>query len=219
MNLAGLTEITLSMYHNGTIKSTNQQLTKGIIAGYLRTAYGVVIQQMMDKKERKGETDSSYVISGAVQTEKITLEKIGIKSVADLSSFDVMRLDKGMDIISFEQPAKYDSCIGGVMQPITYVSPFELRFYLGADFKDQFFYVRTRDGVDIYNLPDCLKDLNISFVDGSGKADIPEDVGLNMLKIAFPDVFGVKKFGKDKIDDNSNDAIHNFKMMAAANGG
>lgn len=214
MKLGALTEIVLSMYHRGLIKSSTRELSSEIIQGYLRTAYGAVIKATQDAKDRSGDKDASYAISGAVKTEKVLLKKEGDKSYFDLSAFGVMRMDKGMDIVSFEQPPKYDSCLGGNVLTITQVSPYEVRFYLSD--KTSYFFVRNDDGGVIYNLPDCLKELNISFVDGSSNADIPEDICLNICKIAFPDIFGVKKFNKVKIDDNSNDLEHELKQRIAA---
>ena len=219
MTLGTLTEIVQNLYLRGVVKSTNVELTNEVIQAYLRTAYGAVIQSIADKKQRQGDSDYSYTISGAVKTETITLEKSGNKSTFNLSEFNVMKLDKGMDIVSFEQPAKYDSCVGGNVLTITPVTPFEVKFYLVNESKSEYFYVRTGLGGTIYNLPDCLKELNISFVDADAEADLPEDVCINMCKIAFPDIFGVKKFEKTKIDDNSNEMVHQLKLQIAASNG
>ncbi len=214
-----LSEIVLKFYHNGIIKSTDQTMSQSIIEGHLTNCYGAVMQSVIDKKKRLGELDDSYLISGAIKSNNVTLERVGNKSVLSLAGLKIMRLDNALQIVGFDNIVDECGCNQGNMpnlETISYVQPTEAKFYQNVGYSNLFYYTLIGEDIVIYNVPDCLKKVVFQYVSDASTIDIPQDVCLQMCKLAFPDVFGVKKFDKTKVDDNSNAAIENLKLQMDA---
>ena len=219
MTLKALSNLVLKFYSNGTIKSSNIQLSQAVIEGYLKNAYGYVIQSVIDKKKRNNELDMSYLMSGAIVNETFTVKKTGRKTRLDLTGKSILRMDNAMQIVGFELPVEECGCGNSVnndLANISYVAPNEVKFYTGEGYEDLNFYALTGNGIDIYNLPECLEKIVLVYAKESSEIDIPADICLTICKVAFPDIFGVKKFGKEKVDDSANDVIEQLKLQINA---
>ncbi len=219
MRLKALSEIVLKFFNNGTVKVTDVTLTQSVIEGHLTNCYGAVMQSVIDKKKRFGELDTSYLISGAIKPAKVKLKRIGNKSLLSLSGLKIMRLDNATQIVGFDNIVDECGCNQSNMpnlETISYVQPTEAKFYQNVGYSNLFYYTLIGDDIVIYNVPECLKEVVLQYVSDASEIDIPEDICLQMCKLAFPDVFGVKKFDKTKVDDNSNAAIENLKLQIDA---
>lgn len=221
MTLDDLSYLVLKFFGNGTVKISDMTLTQPTIRGYLKNAYVAVAQSIIDRKKRSGELDSSYLISGAIKTDEFDIEvEESSPTIIDLTGKEVSRMDNAMQIIGFSNVKKDCGC-GNVLQQldnITYVSPYEAKFYKGAGYEGLLFFVLVGNGIEVYNLPTCLKKIAVQYVKDSGDVDIAGDVCLQMCKVAFPDIFGVKKYDKPKVDDNSNSSVENLKLQIDAQG-
>ncbi len=219
MRLKALSELVQKFVSSGVIKVTDISLTQSTIEGYLTASYGFVMQQIIDKKKRNGELDVSYLIGGSIKNVDLKVKKTGNNHSISLTGLKIMRLDNAMQIIGFDNPIDDCGCGQQVvpLETISYVQPYEAKFYQGAAYSDLFYYTFSGESIVIYNIPDCLKLLNLQYVSDASEADIPEDVCLQICKVAFPDIFGVKKFDKPKVDDYSNAFIESMKLQIAAN--
>lgn len=216
MTLEKLANLVLRMIGNGQIKVTNITLTKAVIQGYLEIAYGAVMQQVIDKKKKENELDSSYLLSGAI-TEKIVdvVHKHKNLFTVNTKDLDILRVDNAMQIVGFE-PVK-DECTDTMIDTITYVGAYEKRFYKNSiDFSGLLFFSLTKDTIEIYNLPDCIKQLKMQYASNDGSIDLPDDICLACARLALKDMLDVKQIPREKIDDNANEIIHQLKLQLAA---
>ncbi len=215
MTLKALANLTLKFYSNGVIKSTDQMMTQSVMEGYLRNAYAFIIGEVIKQKKRSGELDISYLLSGAIVDETFDITvKTGVPTKIDISTKNLLRLDNAMQIVGFENPPEDCGCThAGDLLSITYVSPYEVKFYLVPGYEDLKFFTLTLGTINIYNLPDCLNKINVQYAKESGDIDIAGDICFSICQVAFPTVFGVKKFGKPKIDDSSNENVELLKTQ------
>jgi len=219
MTLKSLAILVHKFFDKGTIKVSNITLTTQAIEGYLTLAYGFAMDAVIDRKRRMGEMDVSYLISGAIKEQDFDVEKKGNNHAISLAGLKVMRMDNAMQIVGFNYPEDDCGCGRSVpnLESISYVQPYEAKFYQGEGYEGLFFFSLSGDKVILYNLPDCLTKVSLQYVSDSSEVDLPQNVCLQVCKIAFPDIFGVKKLDKSKIDDYSNDAINELKLQLSAN--
>lgn len=218
MTLNALSNLVHKFFGGGVVKVSDITLTQSAISGYLSLAYGFIIQQNIQAKKNQGESDSSYLIAGAIKSDEVEIKKSGSKRYISLEGIKIMRLDSAAQVIGFDNVEDDCGCgqKGVQLSEISYVQPDEVKFYQGAGYNDLFFYTFAANKIIIYNIPDCLNRVVLNYVSDASDVDIPEDVCLQICKVAFPDIFGVKKFDRPKIDDYSNPVVENLKLQIAA---
>lgn len=218
MTLKALSNLVHKMFGGGVVKVSDITLTQAAIEGYLTLGYAFIMQQIIDKKKRNGELDVSYLIAGAIQSKELEIKKVASKRYISLEGLKIMRLDNAAQIIGFDNVEDDCGCgqKGVQLSEISYVQPDEAKFYQGTGYSGLFFYTFSGNNIVIYNIPDCLNKVVLNYVSDASEVDIPEDVCLQICKVSFPDIFGVKKFDRPKIDDYSNPVVENLKLQIAS---
>lgn len=216
MTLGKLANLVLRMIGNGQIKVTNITLTQSVIQGYLQVAYGAVVQQIIDKKKKMNELDSSYVLSGAITEKTVDVKnKQGNVFIIDTKDMQMMRVDNAMQIVSFE-PVQGE-CTDIAIDTITYVGPYEKRFYKDSiDYSSLLFYSLAQDSIEIYNLPECITKLKMQYASSDSSIDLPDDICFACVKLALKDMLDLKQIPREKIDDNANEILHQLKLQMSA---
>lgn len=196
------------MYDGGRIKSTSLTLSQRDMLQYVKLGYANVMRNMW-LSLNKGETnDEYYFFTGVLQPKTFNVEKGYSFKIVDMTDTPTIRMPQNNHI--FEVRLIGEGC-ESMGEPIPQVQPGEAKFYTGADFSTYSFFELVGSKLRIYNAGDCVKEAEVLALYDDPDAEIPDDIGFDVIKAVLKDVFDVKTFDRVKIDDNSNQLIHEIK--------
>jgi hypothetical protein len=178
MKLKTLREIVWRLYQNGKAQANNQNLIKADIEQKVKLLFADAMRQRYyesKKLDEFGRPDYSFS-SPILQIKRFTLsdakEQGGFRR-CDMGDFDLYRLPSNSH---FTNIYPVGNCGTDEVGEITQVSPGEENFYVNdPDMKDFIFFVIKGRGVNFYNVPLCIKEMDIETT-----YDITEDVDIDM---------------------------------------
>lgn len=212
MNLETISYIIEDLYYNGVVKSNSRQLTRNTILEYCKLGYANVMRNLWFTFKKQGFGNEQYFFTGSL-TRKIfdlgEVDKNGRRCV-DISNYPIIRLPKNMHIFSV-RPINEINC-NSDLEIATQVMPGEVNFYTNDTFNGYSFFCLVGNSIDCYNIPDCIKKVEVEAVWDNSNADIPNDIAADVIKYILIDLFKVKQISIDKIDDNNpNEIIQQIK--------
>lgn len=197
MRLIELKELSWRLYQSGKAMANNQQLLKSDFGQKIKVLFSDLMRQRFydsKKSDEFGRPDYAFV-SPILNVKRFDLgdPDINHKRRADMSAWDLYRLPGNSHFTNVYPVA--DGCGNQELGEITQVSPGEENFYANkADLSDfQFFVVKGR-GIDTYNLPPCIKQLDIeSTYDIGDDTDIDMSIGSVIVDQILGVSLGIKK--------------------------
>jgi len=119
---------------------------------------------------------------------------------------EVIRLPRNSDVTNVYLVA--DNCTETVNGSLTQVQPGEENFYVNdPDMKSYLFFVQKGKRIDTYNVPPCIKEIEVERAFMEDELDVPLDVAYNILVQILGITLKVRGFVP--VEDNSSDGNRN----------
>jgi hypothetical protein len=204
------------MYDGGRIKVSNLTMENRDMLEYVKLGYAAVMRDMWLSLNKGKTTDEYYFFTGLLKPRKFPLKEGRQVRIVDMSEASTIRMPQNNHL--FEVMPIGSGCAEGG-EPIPMCQPAEAKFYKGGDFVGYTFFEPRGSELLVYNVGECIKEVEVTALYDDPESDIPNDLAFNVIKSVLKDVFGIKEIDRVKIDDNSNMLIHQLKSqlgMAAA---
>lgn len=204
MLLSVLSETVWQIYAEGRQKATTRNFSQKDVQQFIKLAVAEVFRILYYNSKRNKDGNAFYFISPLLSIQKFSLTEanlIGMRR-ADMSSFDLFRMPHDAHIVS-AYPVGCNN--GGDNKSISLVEAGEEYFYAGnAKFKSFKFGVVKGRGVDTYNLPACVKSLDVesTFDAPDLDPDVSMDVAFDASSLVLGKMIGIPEF-TNKNSDNS----------------
>lgn len=178
MILITLSEVIWDFYNRGRPKATAQTYSKEQIAMFVKMAVSNMMRRIYFANQKLNEGEEYYDTSPLLSTQRFDLPPADMngKRRADMSQFDLFRLPKNTHIIN----AYPIGCGLSEGKSISMVKPGEEFFYLKPKFKSFRFGVPKGRGIDTYNLPPCVKFLDVESTFDSNDVDVSLDIAYDV---------------------------------------
>lgn len=207
MKLDQLAEICWQLYDGGRPTATNQTLEQDDFQQlvFMESAYQLKMRFYQSRKDNDGE--KTDFIAGMLSEREYYLTDANYQGRRRaFYTEEVMRLPKNSDVTNVKLIA--DNCTGTVNGDLTQVQPGEENFYINdPDLKSFLFFVQKGKSIDTYNVPPCVKKIEVerifSFEDLDIPLDIAYEVSTNILGVTL------KMKGFIPTEDNSADGNRN----------
>ncbi len=208
--LGHIAQLLQELYDGGRIKVTNLTLEHRDMLEYVKLGYAAVMRDMWLALNKGDTTDEYYFFTGLLKPRKFPLRAGRQIRIVDMSSVSLIRMPKNNHL--FEVMPIGEDC-GQDEEPIPMCQPAEAKFYKGGEYDGFSFFEPRGDTLRVYNVGECIKEVEVTALYDDEDADIPSDIGFAIIKAVLKDVFGVKEIDRVKIDDNSNMIIHQIKSQ------
>ncbi len=183
MKIKQVSEICWKYFYDGRPKATAQTLSKADILQACQLAFADMMRTEFIKSkagDQFNEPDYSF-ISPILETKRFKLTEPNVVGMrrADMCSIDLYRLPKNAHFTSV-YPVGY-ACNGVALGEVTQVSPGEENFYFSPDFSSFLFFVVKGRGLNTYNLPPCVKEVDVEATYNSEDIDISMDMAYDVV--------------------------------------
>lgn len=195
MRLSTVSEIVWRFYQNGKVLANNQKLLEADITQKCKVLFSDAMRQRYYdsmKGDEFGRPDYSFS-SPVLDIKRFDLssEEVNGARRADMGEFDLYRLPKNSH---FTNVYPVGSCKNDEVGEITQVSPGEENFYINDPELSHFkFYVVKGRGINTYNIPVCVKFLDIETTYDSDDVDIEMSIASQIIDQVLNVALGVKK--------------------------
>lgn len=183
MRIKQIGEIAWTYFYDGRPKATAQTLGKEDFSQMCLLAFADIMRNTYYKSKQLdefNEPDYSF-ISPILDTRKFTLTEantVGMRR-ADMCDTDLFRLPKNAHFTNV-YPVGSD-CNGIALGEVTQVAPGEENFYLTPDFSSFLFYVVKGRGLNTYNIPPCVKEIDVESTYNANDIDISMDLAYEVI--------------------------------------
>lgn len=205
MTLKNLSEVVWRFYQNGRASANNQNLRQADIDQMCRMSFGILLRKRYF--EGKAENEGTDIQAGSLDLKEFDLSepnRVGMRSA--VMQDELLRMPKNSDITNV-YPVTGEDCGESVNGEITQVMPGEENFYLGEEFSDFQFFVQKGKNINTYNLPPCIKKIQVERIYVSDDVDVPLDMAYEISLSILGLTLNIKEFVP--INDNSFDANKN----------
>ena len=196
MKLKDFSELIWRLYQNGRPLANNQKLTRVDIAQKVKTLLAAAFRQYWYESKQLDEyrqPDYSFY-SPVLSVKRFVLPDADIigKRRADMGEFDLYRLPKNNHFTNIYPYA--EGCGNQQVGEITQVAPGEENFYINnPDLSEEMFFVVKGRGIDTYNVPPCIKALDIETTYDGDDIDVDMQIGGKIADQILEVSLGIKK--------------------------
>jgi hypothetical protein len=199
MKLKALTELNWRWYQNGKAQANDQHLRKQDIAQKIKLLFADAMRQRYYESKRSdefGRPDYSFV-SPILSVLRFTLGEEsgrGMRRV-DMSSKKLYRLPYKSHFSSVYPVSSKDCTNDEDVTNITQVQPSEVNFYVNnPDLRHIPFYAVINAGIDTYNIPSCVKELDVEVTcDAGDDTDIDDSIASVITDQILGVALGIRK--------------------------
>ena len=191
MILKSIIELSWRMYQNGKAQANKQNLLKQDIQQKIKTLIADLLRQRWYESMQLDEfRQPDYSFSSPL----LNIKRFDLgepdwtgKRRADMSAWDLYRLPKNSHFTNVYPVA--DGCGNEEVGEITQVSPGEENFYINdPDMSFLKFYVVKGRGINAYNVPPCVKHLDIEATYEIGD---DTDIDMSLASVVIDQLLGV----------------------------
>lgn len=197
MIIKELQELVWRWYELGKPQANNQTLIKADMGQKIKMLFADAMRQRYYESmaaDQYRQPDYSFV-SPILNVKRFELGEPDYKGKrrADMSEFDLYRLPKNSHFTNIYPVG--DGCGNDEVGEITQVAPGEENFYINdSDLSSLKFFVVKGRGIDTYNIPACVKSLDIETTyDVGGDTDIDNSIGSQIIDQILNVALGIKK--------------------------
>lgn len=211
MIISQLAEVIWRFYNDGRVSSTGVTITEADILQMVKMNYSNMQRLLYYESKKVNDGDEYYFYSGILSVKRFPLSEANMKGMrrADMSGVETYRLPKNSHITNV-YPVGCSENEGDF--EATQVAPGEENFYAGDPDMSFFrFFVLKGQGVNTYNLPPCVKSIDVEATFDDPKMDVPLDICFNIanqilgLTLRIPGFLG-------KSTDNSFESPQMIQM-------
>lgn len=204
MLLSQLEEINWQVYNDGRAKATNRSFDRRDIREFLIMAINEIWRVLYFSSKRNKDGTPFYFVSPtlSIQTFKLSPPNLIGMRRADMSEFDLLRMPHDMHFVSLYPVGCND---GGDYKSISLVDPSEEYFYAGNPTFKSFRFARVMGrGLNTYNLPPCVKSLDVesTFKSAEIDPDISNDVAYDASNMVLGRFIGIPEFENTQSDNS-----------------
>ena len=203
MNLEMLSEVVWNYYDGGRPTATNQTLEQDDIRAMVTMQLAEQLKMRFYESRKDVDGDKTVFIAGLLSTKRYDLGDSDAKGKrVAICKDEVIRLPKGYDKTSVYMVS--DGCTGltdGMLPP---VQPGEENFYINDQNMKSFkFHVEKKEKIETFNVPPCVKKIEVERIFATDDLDVPADVAYDVAT----QVLGIslKVRGFIPTEDNSMD--------------
>ncbi len=190
MLIENLSELIYKFYQNGKPKANQERYSKKDILQMVRTAAAANFRQQYLSSTKvtqgrrvvsSGEEPDYYFLSPLLSIKRFPLPETDErgKRRIDMTGYDLFRLPKNAHFTNVHFVG--EGCVNEDAGEITQVSPGEENFYINnPDLSFFKFYVVKGRGIDTYNVPPCIKELDIETTYDVEGVDISSDIAFDI---------------------------------------
>lgn len=183
MKIKQVADVAWNIFSDGRPKATGLTLDKADFSQMCQLAFADQIRINYYKSrqlDQFNEPDYSF-ISPILETHRFKLSEpnvIGMRR-ADMCDIDLYRLPKNSHFTNVYPVGA--GCNGVALGEVTQVAPGEENFYFGPDFSSFLFFVVKGRGINTYNLPACVNEVDIEATYNSDDIDISMDLAYQVI--------------------------------------
>jgi len=211
MRLDDLANIIWSAYNNGNPKSTSQLISQQKIVQFCKLGYANVMRELYMRYQNKNNDNENYFFSANLFRKKFPLGEptaSGRRRV-EFGKYYTIPLPENKDIFNVEGIGSCDTST--IFSTITQVQPAEERFYLTPEFKGLSFFSKRGNGIDAYNFPLCINEVEVEGLWDSDELQVPNDIAFDIVKSVLALLLDTRKLPQNKVDDESNEMLQQIK--------
>jgi hypothetical protein len=213
MFLSELSEITWQFYGEGRQKATTRSYGQQDVHEFLKMSVAEVLRLLYFSSKRNKDGDAFYFISPLLSIQNFPLsdaDAMGMRR-ADMIKYDLMRAPHESHITNV-----YPKGCGDIGQSIDILeNPGEEFFYAGkGKFKFFKFGVIKGRGINTYNLPACVKSIDVegTFVGRDVDPDISLDVAYEASNLTLGKMIGIPEFTNKGVDNSLSPLQKNLRQ-------
>lgn len=216
MTVNQLEEIVWEFYSKGRPKATAQTLRRADIGQMVKLNFGNLMRSryiQSQKLSKFNEPDYSF-LSPVLSVRRFQLSEangVGMRR-ADMGGVDLYRLPENSHFTNIYPIG--EGCVSSIGE-VTQVTPGEENFYLSPEFSDYKFYVVKGRGINTYNLPHCIKALDIETTYDGNDIDIVPDIAFeiasNILGLSQKVIINPVKVTDNSFNPNVSDLKHRLE--------
>lgn len=207
MKLSVVKEICWRVYQNGKPYANNQQIIKPDILQKCKTLFADIMRQRYYESKAKdefGRPDYSFS-SPVLSVKRYALGEANERSErrCDMGDVDLYRLPSNSHFTNVYPIG--EGCGKNEINEITQVSPGEENFYRNdPDFHSIAFYVVKGTGINAYNVPPCIKSLDIETTHDLSEDEV--EVDMSAASLIIDQVLGIslgikKQYYSDQVQE------------------
>ncbi len=207
MILKQLGEVIFKYTNSGRPSATAQTFSQRDIEQFSKMALGNILRQRYFENKASGDNGSLDMIAGSLDIKEYELSEANMVGMRRAVIKDeVVRMPRNSDVTNV-YPLATGDCEASAGESITQVQPGEENFYIGPDFSFFQFFVQKGKGLNTYNLPSCIKAIQVERIYVSDDLDISLDVAYEIAMSVLGVTLRIKEF--QPTIDNSMDANKN----------
>jgi hypothetical protein len=194
MRISSLTELTWRLYQNGKAFANKQNIIKADIQQKVKLLFADAIRQRYyesKKLDEFGQPDYSFT-SPILDIKRFPLSDEGeqVFRRCNMGEYDLYRMPNNAH---FTNVYPVGECGTDELGEITQVSPGEENFYVSdPDISEMFFVVKGR-GINLYNVPPCVKSLDIETTYDVEDADVDKSIASSIVDQILNVALAIKK--------------------------
>lgn len=214
MLLSELSETVWQIYSDGRARATSRNFSEKDVLQLVKLSIAEVFRLLYFASKRNKDGNAFYFISPLLSILSFELSDpnlIGMRR-ADMIEVDLFRMPHDSHIVSIYPVGCND---GGDFKSIPLVEAGEEYFYAGnAKFKSFKFGVVKGRGVNTYNLPSCVKKLDVesSFYSTTIDPDISLDVAYESANMTLGKMIGIPEFMNTGTDNSVSHLQKNLRQ-------
>ena len=207
MKAKQISEVIWVFYEGGQPSATNITLQKRDVQQLVYMQIAEQLKMRLYESRKEGTGEKTDFLAGLLSRKKYDIgepDYNGRRSA--YYSEEVIRLPKNSDVTNVYMVA--GNCTETVNGEITQVQPGEENFYINdQDLKFFKFFVQKGSYIDTYNIPSCIKQIEVERIFMEDKIDIPLDVAWDVCTFVLGVTLKVRGF--IPTEDNSADPNRN----------
>jgi len=213
MFLKQLSEVIFTFYSNGKVESTNQELEQEDITQFTKMAFGNIMRRLYYAEKKNQKINENFFVNAILSSQTFPLSDAnanGMRS-ADMSAFDLYRLPENAQIVNV-YPIGCGSEQG---MALSQVAAGEEYFYLQPQYKFFKFYKIKGRALNTYNLPPCVKSVEVEAAFDSEDVDVSFDICYDVAQEVLGVSLRLPEWQK-KVDNSYSTAQRDLRQKLGA---
>ena len=216
MKLTQLSEVIWQYYDGGRPTANNQTLEQDDIAQMVFMALAQQSNLRLFQSRKEGDGEKTDFLGGMLSSIQYDLTEANYQGRRSATyNEEVIRLPKNSDVANVYMVG--EDCEGTINGSITQVQPAEENFYINdPNLKVYQFFVQKKNRIDTYNVPPCVKKIEVERIFMVDDLDVPLDVAFGVATYVLGTSLKVRGFiptEDDTYDGNRNELRYRMEQQ------
>lgn len=216
MKVAQISEVIYVYYDGGRPTATNKTLGKDDIAQMVFMSLADQMKMRLYQSRKEGDDEKTDFLGGMLSSKQYDLTDANYQGKRRATyTEEVVRLPRNSDVANVYLVA--EDCDATVNREVTQVQPAEENFYINdPDLKGFLFFVQKGKNIDTYNIPPCVKKIEVERIFMVDDLDVPLDVAFGIATYVLGVTLKVRGFiptEDDTYDGNRNQLRYQLEQQ------